>query len=86
MGVEIVKSVACFVGGLCSAQVVNTIVKTFEPSNINKIQKVGWIVGGALIGGAVGAKCEEYVEETIDAVQNIVDKLKGNNQESVEVE
>lgn len=85
MGVEIAKGVACFVGGLCGTQVATTIVTAFKPGNLNKIQKVGWIVGGALIGGAVGSKCEEYVEEMIDDVQKIVDKLKGNNQESVEV-
>lgn len=61
-------------GSICGAYVVDTVLKTFSPSDISKIGKVAWIVGGTLIGGIVGDACGEYVEDTIDQITDIFGK------------
>lgn len=81
--VDILKPVGGIVGSLCASQVVETIIGTFKPGDLTKVGKAAWIIGGTLIGGAVGSAAGDYLCETIDTVKEAIDTMKGKKETTV---
>lgn len=73
---ETAKFIGRAVGELAASGVASNIIARMAPANLSKLGKVGWIVGGACIAGAVAAKAGDYAEDLVESIGEMVDTIK----------
>ena len=56
--------------------VVGNVVKTTTPKNLSKLQKLGVMIGSAVITGVLGDLCVDYIENQISETVEIVEAGK----------
>lgn len=74
--VEIVKFAASAVTGLGVGKTVDVLLKNNLPIEMNWKTRLATFIGSAAISGYISAKCSEHIEEEIDKVADVVEKLK----------
>ena len=87
---EIVKVAASVATGLGVGKTVDLILKENLPVNMTWKTRLATFIGSAAISGYISSKCSKYVEDEIDQVADMMDKIKEANdvkaiQEHVEV-
>lgn len=75
--IEIIKFAASAVTGIGVGKTVDLVLKENLPVNMNWKVRLATFIGSAAISGYISAKCSEHVEEEIDKVAEMVDKIKG---------
>lgn len=65
------KITARMVGCICGSFVVGRIIGTVIP-NTGTIGNIVSIIGAGCIGGAIGDKCGEYLENQVEVVCDLV--------------
>lgn len=68
---NILKKIAAFVGGACASSTIEKIVRNNIPASDMKTRIVTFI-GTAIIGGIVGAAASDYVETSIEEIEDTV--------------
>lgn len=70
--IETIKAVAGFSVSIGAGIIVGNLINATTPIDAKKITKFFIMVGGGAIGGMVGDKAAEYVNEQIDDVVALV--------------
>lgn len=65
------KFTARIVGGICGGFIVSRIIGTVVP-NTGMVGNIVTMIGAACIGGVIGDKCGEYLENQVDVVCDLV--------------
>lgn len=82
---DVIKFVASTATGLGVGKTVDIILKQNLPIDMNWKTRVATFIGSAALSGYISAKCSEQVEEEIDKVSDIIEKVK-NEATIVEIE
>ena len=77
---DVIKFAANVVTGLGVGKTVDLVLKQNLPIDMNWKTKLATFIGSAAISGYISAKCSNYVEEEIEQVAEMVDKLKNAKQ------
>ena len=75
---EIVKLVASAATGIGVGKTVDLVLKDNLPGGMTWKTRLATFIGSAVISGYISTKCSKYVEEEIDQVADIVDKIKNS--------
>ena len=70
------KAVVGTVAGMGASYVSGMAIKAVTPSNLSKGAKVLVGVGTVVIGGVIGIKGQEYAEEQIENLKDLVNNVK----------
>lgn len=66
------KFTAHIVGGICGAFIVGRIIGTIMP-NTGTVGNIVTLIGTGCIGGVIGDKCGEYLEDQVGVICDLVD-------------
>lgn len=69
---ETIKAVAGFSVSIGAGIIIGNAINATTPVNVKKITKFFILVGGGAIGGWVGEKASEYVNEQIDDIASVI--------------
>lgn len=73
---EIVKFAASAITGLGVGKTVDLVLKENLPVEMNWKARLATFIGSAALSGYISAKCSEHVEEEIDRVADVIEKVK----------
>lgn len=77
---EVVKLAASAVTGLGVGKTVDLILKENLPVSMTWKTRLATFIGSAALSGYISSKCSKYVEDEIDQVADMVDKIKNSKQ------
>lgn len=66
------KFTARIVGSICASFTVGRIIGTICP-NVGAVGNVVMAIGAGCIGGVIGDKCGEYLENSVENVCDLID-------------
>ena len=66
------KFTARMVGSICGGFIVGRIIGAVVP-NTGTVGNIVTMIGAGCIGGVIGNKCGEYIENQVDVVCDLVD-------------
>lgn len=73
---EIIKAVSGFTVAVGASMVVGAYTRLAIPADVRLVPKIFMIAGGYGIGGYVGEKAAQHVNEQIDAIGDAIDEIK----------
>lgn len=73
---DIIKGAASVVTGLGVGKTVDILLKENLPVDMNWKARLATFVGSAVISGYISAKCNEYVENELDTVNETISNIK----------
>lgn len=74
--VEIIKLAASAVTGLGVGKTVDLVLKENLPVEMNWKVRLATFIGSAVLSGYISAKCSDHIEEEIDKVAEVIEKVK----------
>lgn len=72
----LVKNAISFVASVGVGVVVKNAVQHTTPDNLDKLTKVGIVVGGFVVGSMIADQASKYAENQVDEVVDGVNKVK----------
>lgn len=63
------------IASLSVGTVVGNVIKATTPKNLSKLNKIGTVIGSAMISGVLGDLAVDFVEKTIKEMSEVKDMI-----------
>ena len=86
--IDIVKTAGAFVSSSGCVALICGVTRTILPPRVNKLANSAMILGGTILGGFIGDKLTDYVDEqidlTVEGIESIAKRFKRHKDEPEE--
>jgi hypothetical protein len=86
--IDIVKAAGAFVSSSGCVALICGVTRTILPPGVNKLTSGAMIIGGTILGGFIGDKLTDYVDDQIDStvedIENMAKRFKRHKDEPEE--